>query len=73
MSTSFNGNEPGTLKRIDLKGNPQFTYPTDDLGGAGHFGGDYAASPDGTQLVLGTANLGNEIVPRQGQQPRGDE
>ncbi|MCV7347536.1 hypothetical protein H7J91_24025 [Mycolicibacterium rhodesiae] len=65
VSTSFNGNEPGTLKRVDLKGNLQFTYPTADLGGAGQFGGDYAESPDGTQLVLGTANLGNEVVPRK--------
>ncbi len=64
VSTSFNGNEPGTLKRIDLQGNPQFTYPTDDLGGAGQFSGDYAESPDGTQLVLGTANLGNQVVAR---------
>ena len=64
VSTSFNGNEPGTLKRIDLQGHPQFTYPTDDLGGAGQFSGDYAESPDGTQLVLGTANLGNQVVAR---------
>jgi TolB protein len=64
VSTSFNGNQPGTLKRIDLQGNPQFTYPTDDLGGAGQFSGDYAESPDGTQLVLGTANLGNQVVAR---------
>ena len=65
VSTSFNGNQPGTLKKVDRNGNPQFTYPTDDLGGAGHFSGDYAESPDGTQLVLGTANLGNEVVPRK--------
>ena len=58
VSTSFNGNEPGTLKRVDLNGNPQMTYPTEQLGGAGQFGGGYLASPDGTQLVLGTANLG---------------
>lgn len=64
VSNSFNGNEPGTLKRIDLKGDPQFSYPTDDLGGAGQFSGDYAESPDGTQLMLGTANLGNEVVAR---------
>lgn len=64
VSTSFNGNHPGSLKRIDLHGNPQFTYPTDDLGGAGQFGGDYVESPDGAQLVLATANLGNELVPR---------
>ena len=64
VSTSFNGNQPGNLKRIDLHGNPQFTYPTDDLGGAGQFSGDYAESLDGTQLVLGTANLGNQVVAR---------
>ncbi|WP_029112367.1 hypothetical protein [Mycobacterium sp. URHB0044] len=64
VSTSFNGNEPGTLKRIDFTGDVQQTYPTEDLGGAGQFSGRYLASPDGTQLVLGTANLGNEVVPR---------
>ncbi|MBB3605819.1 TolB protein [Mycolicibacterium sp. BK556] len=64
VSNSFNGSQPGTLKRVDLKGNPQFTYPTGDLAGAGQFGGDYVESPDGTQLVLATANLGNEVVPR---------
>jgi hypothetical protein len=64
VSTSFNGNEPGTLTRIDFEGNVQQNYPTEDLGGAGQFSGSYLASPDGTQLVLGTANLGNELVPR---------
>jgi TolB protein len=65
VSTSFDGNEPGTLKKVDLKGNPQFTYPTENMDDAGNFGGDFAESPDGTQLVLGTANLGNEVVPRK--------
>jgi hypothetical protein len=64
LSTDFNGNEPGTLERIGMDGTLQLAYPTDDLGGAGQFSGDYLPSPDGTQLVLGTANLGNEIVPR---------
>jgi hypothetical protein len=64
VSTHFRGNEPGTLRRIDLAGNEQMTYPTEELGGAGQFSGRYLASPDGTQLVLGTANLGNELVPR---------
>jgi hypothetical protein len=63
-STGFNGDEPGTLKRIDMSGNEQFVYPTKDLGGAGQFSGDYLESPDGTQLVLGTANLANEVVAR---------
>ena len=31
-----NTNEPGTLKRLDLAGNVQQSYPTDQLGGAGH-------------------------------------
>ncbi len=64
VSTGFNGNEPGTLKRIELSGNEQLSYPTDQLGGAGQFSGSYLESLDGTQLVLGTANLGNEVVPR---------
>jgi TolB protein len=62
--TSFNGNKPGTLKRIDFAGDVQQTYPTEDLGGAGQFSGRFLASPDGTQLVLATANLGNQLVPR---------
>ena len=64
VSNGFNGNEPGTLKRVDLNGNEQLTYPTDQLGGAGQFSGGYLESPDGKQLVLGTANLGNALVPR---------
>jgi hypothetical protein len=64
VSTNYNGNEPGTLTRVDLAGHVQVTYPTEDLGGAGQFSGRYLESPDGTQLVLGTANLGNELVPR---------
>jgi TolB protein len=63
-STSFNGNEPGTLTRLDLSGHEQQAYPTEQLGGAGEFSGSYLESPDGTQLVLGTANLGNEVVSR---------
>lgn len=63
-STTFNGSKPGTLKRIDMTGNEQFVYPTKELGGAGQFGGQYLESPDGTRLVLSTANLGNELVPR---------
>ena len=35
ISTHFNGAEPGTLKRVDLQGNLQLTYPTEQLGGAG--------------------------------------
>jgi hypothetical protein len=64
VSTDYDGNEPGTLKRLDLNGNVQMTYPTEHPAGAGQFSGNYLESPDGTQLVLGTANLGNQLVPR---------
>jgi len=64
VSTSFNGDEAGTLKRIDMAGKDELVFPTETLGGAGQFSGEYIESADGTQLVLGTANLGNEIVPR---------
>jgi TolB protein len=65
LVTSYHdGSKPGTLKRIDLTGNEQQSYPTDQLGGAGPFSGYFLRSPDGTQLVLGTANLGNDVVPR---------
>jgi hypothetical protein len=60
VSTSDNGKD--TLKRIDLAGNVQFTYPM-DLGDAGQFGGGYLESPDGTQLVLSTAPPGNQQTP----------
>jgi TolB protein len=60
---------PRTLKRVDLSGTEQLTFPT-DLGAAGKFSGAYLASPDGTQLVLGATNgmvvMGNDgVVGRQ--------
>jgi hypothetical protein len=64
VSTHFVGDEPARLKRTDLTGNEQISYPTETLGGAGRFSGDHLESHDGTQLVLGTANLGNDFVPR---------
>jgi TolB protein len=64
LSTGFDGSTPGTLKRVDLAGHPQLSYPTNQLGGAGQFSGNYVESADGTQLVLATANLGNQLVPR---------
>jgi hypothetical protein len=54
VSTDSNGNVPATLTRIDLAGHQQLTFPT-ELGAVGKFSGDYLESPDGTQLVLGTA------------------
>jgi TolB protein len=64
VSTPFMGATPGTLTRIALDGTVQQNYPTADLGGAGQFSGRYLATPDGTRLVLATANLGNDLVPR---------
>jgi len=62
VTTDNDRNKPGTLKRVDFAGNEQQSYPTDQLGGAGQFSGDYLQSLDGTQLVLGTANLDNDGV-----------
>jgi hypothetical protein len=56
IATANDQNTPGTLKRVDLAGNEQQSYRTDELGGAGHFSGRYLQSLDGTQLVLATAN-----------------
>jgi len=61
-----NTNEPGTLKRLDLAGNVQQSYPTDRLGGAGTFSGDYLESLDGTQLVLATTS-GDKQAPLWGE------
>jgi hypothetical protein len=67
LVTDVSADKSATLKRIDMTGNEQFVYPIKDLGGAGRFGGDYLATPDGTQLVLATENLGNKISPRTDQ------
>ena len=54
-----------TLRRVDLNGAEQLSYPT-DLGAAGQFTGNYLASSDGTQLVFGGDNgmvmVGNDGV-----------
>lgn len=63
LSSSSQG-QPSTLQRVDLAGNVQLTYPTENLAGAGRFGGDYLETPDGTTLVLSTANRGNDAAPR---------
>jgi hypothetical protein len=55
-----------TLERVDLTGKRQLLFPTGHLGTAGPYNGGYLESPDGTQLVLGTANglvlMGNDGV-----------
>lgn len=64
VATDYNSNtnEPGTLKRLDLAGNEQQSYPTDQLGGAGKFSGDYLESLDGMHMVLTAANGGNRAT-----------
>jgi hypothetical protein len=51
-----------SLERIDLAGNHQLTYPVGP-----DFRGQYLSTPDGTQLVLGTASglalMGNDGTP----------
>ncbi len=53
---------PASLERVDLAGNHQLTYPVDQLGSK--FNANYLSTPDGTQLVLGTASgltvMGND-------------
>jgi TolB protein len=58
LLSSREGSGPATLERVDLAGNHQLTYPQDLHG--------YLSTPDGTQLVVGTASglafMGNDGV-----------
>ncbi|MGZ6780446.1 MAG: hypothetical protein ACXVGO_15810 [Mycobacterium sp.] len=54
VSTDTGDDKPATLKRIDLDGNPQQSYPVENLGGPAQFTGSQIESPEGTRLVLGT-------------------
>lgn len=58
------GGYTNTLTRVDLDGIKQLTLPTDRLGAAGKFSGDYLQTPDGSQLVLagdkGMVVMGND-------------
>jgi len=58
---NFNTHASGTLRRMDLAGNVQQSYPTDQLGG-GKFSGRYLESLDGAQIVLATE--GSRLAPR---------
>jgi TolB protein len=58
---NWRATDPGALERVDLAGNHQLTYPVgQDFKG-------YLSTPDGTRLVLGTANglalMGNDGAP----------
>jgi hypothetical protein len=55
----WHDSEPASLKRVDLAGKPELTYPVGP-----DFQGWYLSTPDGIQLVLGTASglalMGND-------------
>ena len=51
LLTHDNGSQPPTLERVDMSGQRELLYPTDNLGSP--FSGDFLPTPDGTQLVLG--------------------
>ena len=55
----WHDSDPATLKRVDLTGKPELTYPVGP-----DFQGYYLSTPDGTQLVLGMsaglALMGND-------------
>jgi len=56
LSTSAERGTPSapSLERVDLGGTEQLTFPVDQLGSA--FNGGFLSYPDGSQLVLGTAD-----------------
>ena len=59
LLANSNGAEAEWLKRVDLTGRPELTYPV-----GRDFQGSYLSTPDGTQLVLGMADglaiMGND-------------
>ena len=50
LLAKWNDGNPAWLKRVDLAGHPELTYPVGQ-----DFQGEYLSTPDGTQLVLGMA------------------
>jgi hypothetical protein len=63
------GGYTNVLERFDLSGTKQLTFPTDHLGAAAKFGGNYLQTPDGSQLVLSTDN-GMVVVTNDGSVAR---
>ena len=65
LATSNSADSPASLRRVDLTGTEQLTYPVDKLGG--DFNSEYLSTPDGTRLVLGTDTglslMGNDGTP----------
>jgi hypothetical protein len=51
LLAKWRDSEPASLKRVDLAGKPELTYPVGP-----DFQGWYLSTPDGTQLVLGMAS-----------------
>lgn len=65
LATSNDVDNPAALRRVDLTGKQQLTYPVDKLGA--EFNAEYLSTPDGTRLVLGTDTglslMGNDGTP----------
>jgi hypothetical protein len=60
LLAKWNDGKPAWLKRVDLAGHPELTYPVGQ-----DFQGGYLSTPDGTQLVLGVAS-GLDLVGNDG-------
>jgi hypothetical protein len=65
LSKSNDVDSPPSLKRVDLAGNDQLTYPLDQFGSK--FGPEFLSTPDGTQLVMGTETGGLAVMGNDGK------
>jgi TolB protein len=55
---------PPSLKRVDLAGNDQLTYPVEQFGRK--FGPEFLSTPDGTRLVIGSETGGLAVMGNDG-------
>jgi hypothetical protein len=65
LSKSNDIDSPPSLKRVDLAGNDQLTYPVAQFGSK--FGPDFLSTPDGTRLVIGTETGGLAVMGNDGK------
>ncbi len=65
LSKSNDVDSPPSLKRVDLAGNDQLTYPLEQFGSK--FGPEFLSTPDGTQLVMGTETGGLAVMGNDGK------
>ncbi|HVQ48655.1 MAG TPA: hypothetical protein VMS92_01305 [Mycobacterium sp.] len=64
LSKSNDVDGPPSLKRVDLAGNDQLTYPVEQFGSK--LGPEFLSTPDGTQLVMGTETGGLAVMGNDG-------